>query len=1089
MKEKSHLDVTKARAMAQHVSLYASPTFQTAPEYGKSASANQPTNPVKDKDETPEVESKTPAKSTEGNTQDVKGQTADAATLSNVNNAIYVAHLNGTATAKPPAQPVNAPKSTGTEEIEQEEKHGATEGGEISQGGDGPNATNTHKASADGAEEGSLSLEDIGKIVEYVLAKVEEIRAIIANVVVQEASGGNIGEPAKAEGPDSAIPIANVPATETLEFQGGASLGVLKNTNVKPPPLSQFKVKELDGVVDPYMSANWQREKYDELCIKYGVTPNAIGSVMDKILPPDMPASMKMAANFMYASATGLLDAAWMGVLSGTPGVGIIAGPAFALRDWYNAHSKVPRLENSWADEAILVMEGIRGILDMSNGVVGGIEGVLTLLEYIGAIGAGTLGAVVGTAGTPAGTAAGGATGGGAGITVGGIVQLAVLAVSTKIQEGVILSDAAITLLSLWAAEDARQEGEFGKAEAFGALAQEHVFRTVGDIASLVINAAVEICTIGLAPSTIFKEVAGEVTEKSLKEIFKEIPQNSMTTIMQKATENRADLALLFGPDAGEWWEDWYKVTGTDVMKRKNPLINPGGVEGKGDAAGILQPARQGTLDEFDTSWESLKAEDPDWHQKLLNDILAPEDPTFWQWVSKMMLPSGWIELAMLQGEAGCLALFDLMISMEQSKAEALATTLEGPVQGALNWMIDTIAANVDIEDDLAIINEMLEEQRMGLGILRSGVEQLEASLPVIQDAIDFGPELSLTLNELISSTETLKLTPDDLNLPSIVPDSIINQILNPYNEVVDSLITQLREQAQSLSDAISTQVQQIADIFNEKLERFKLMIAEGSEAEKMFIAAQDMLAKKVADWLHIVAEFTRGNIQVDFSGVANLIRSINARAEEAKHSARWEEFVNHLQTEGQSYVDGWKERHGEEVHLLFYPAMPGEEISAMESAYKLLKNRVANATIDENFTQEQLDTTSQQIEQHYSTAKGQIGKKGKDEVEIFWTELNALASISIPGQESKEPEPEKETPEPEKPEKEKPVKRPTRIHTVVKHNNLWNLAKRYYGDPRKYHIIHKANATKVKDPHWIFPGQELVIPYLDELDDKSTIQ
>lgn len=49
--------------------------------------------------------------------------------------------------------------------------------------------------------------------------------------------------------------------------------------------------------------------------------------------------------------------------------------------------------------------------------------------------------------------------------------------------------------------------------------------------------------------------------------------------------------------------------------------------------------------------------------------------------------------------------------------------------------------------------------------------------------------------------------------------------------------------------------------------------------------------------------------------------------------------------------------------------------------------------------------------------------------------------------------------------------------HEVVKGNTLWVLAERYLGDPFRWPLLYEANRDRIKDPHWIFPGQVLVIP------------
>lgn len=67
---------------------------------------------------------------------------------------------------------------------------------------------------------------------------------------------------------------------------------------------------------------------------------------------------------------------------------------------------------------------------------------------------------------------------------------------------------------------------------------------------------------------------------------------------------------------------------------------------------------------------------------------------------------------------------------------------------------------------------------------------------------------------------------------------------------------------------------------------------------------------------------------------------------------------------------------------------------------------------------------------------------------------------------------------EPTVPEVEKPTTSGVekRTHTVVPGDHLWNLSKHYYSNPFKWRAIHNANQW-IKDPHWIYPKQVLVIP------------
>lgn len=49
-------------------------------------------------------------------------------------------------------------------------------------------------------------------------------------------------------------------------------------------------------------------------------------------------------------------------------------------------------------------------------------------------------------------------------------------------------------------------------------------------------------------------------------------------------------------------------------------------------------------------------------------------------------------------------------------------------------------------------------------------------------------------------------------------------------------------------------------------------------------------------------------------------------------------------------------------------------------------------------------------------------------------------------------------------------------VYTIIRGDNLWNLAARFYGDPLLWPQIWDANRY-IEDAHWIYPGDPLVIP------------
>jgi nucleoid-associated protein YgaU len=85
----------------------------------------------------------------------------------------------------------------------------------------------------------------------------------------------------------------------------------------------------------------------------------------------------------------------------------------------------------------------------------------------------------------------------------------------------------------------------------------------------------------------------------------------------------------------------------------------------------------------------------------------------------------------------------------------------------------------------------------------------------------------------------------------------------------------------------------------------------------------------------------------------------------------------------------------------------------------------------------------------------------------------NIATKTAVPEKEIKLPEPK---PEPKK-EVVKPKAVDGDIYIVKYKDQLTEISKRQYGNFIEWKRIYEANKDKIKNPHLIFPGQELVIP------------
>jgi hypothetical protein len=60
------------------------------------------------------------------------------------------------------------------------------------------------------------------------------------------------------------------------------------------------------------------------------------------------------------------------------------------------------------------------------------------------------------------------------------------------------------------------------------------------------------------------------------------------------------------------------------------------------------------------------------------------------------------------------------------------------------------------------------------------------------------------------------------------------------------------------------------------------------------------------------------------------------------------------------------------------------------------------------------------------------------------------------------------------------------RTHLVRKGDTLWGIAREYTSDPYRWKQLYDLNTATVHDPHWIYPGERLVLPGAAAADDTA---
>jgi len=153
-------------------------------------------------------------------------------------------------------------------------------------------------------------------------------------------------------------------------------------------------------------------------------------------------------------------------------------------------------------------------------------------------------------------------------------------------------------------------------------------------------------------------------------------------------------------------------------------------------------------------------------------------------------------------------------------------------------------------------------------------------------------------------------------------------------------------------------------------------------------------------------------------------------------------------------------------------PSVSSEDIASGTVRFRVTKNWLSENSIDpESIQLHRLNKETNQVETLSTSTVG-------EDESYFYMVSNTpgFSEFIITG--DKTPKTSEQTEETTPPETaEETTTSATSRYTIVPGDCLFCIAGHFYHDPFQWPVIYYANADQIADPHWIFPGQILIIP------------
>ena len=746
-------------------------------------------------------------------------------------------------------------------------------------------------------------------------------------------------------------------AAEATAAHGAAAAGPTSTpgggTVPSPPPLPTRaeaggateapSPRPVDGMVDAYMGFNWSSEAFHTIAHDIGY-PGDVGGVefVDRVLPPDISPEARAAIHVVSGIATGVLDHVIIAEAASHIGVsGDFANSIVSIVKDVGAFVELKDPVGIAVYAAITaglgILDGLEGFVKSTKKKVASLQAAADVLAAVGwalgqslavvsaVLGPEAVGVVEGTISSIAGT-------------VEGInaalefvrvpVQVALIIIDTM-QMGLHVVDHLYT--SARALEE-QARGEGGKAEKYKVMARGAAFKAFQEWFSAVVNTAFAIPLLGQKADAVKRTTFGTAKMVATKGLNVGLRVASLGTVDSSSFPGAGDvLGLMLSEvaDHTDWFHDYALYMGNAMKTDPSDYVADVPVAGVGAAAGMVQAARARTFAWLEVGHQDLLGSDPDWHQQLVNDLIAPEtsldealSPTYW--ILKLLDSVPWLAHWVADSSMEAVA----------SGAETAATWLPRAQPFADYMTLALLSLKENLDEIVGSVDQLIQEQDVSLENLQTLAERFREGLDTIDAMGDqYGP-IGSSIDQVKDTLDGMRVDVGNLGLPSFIPAGLVAPRVELLNGAIDEVIEFVDEQGNLFRERFDTGIEAITKPLEAKVAQFQDAISETGDFRKEL----DQHVAAFKDQVHEAAEAFAswdGKVTIDTSAAAAWLTTLAqaaraAVAEDTEEERSWAEVV--AQT-AQPYVDQWRAQHGDSVKSQYEPEIPQWEIDACRAA------------------------------------------------------------------------------------------------------------------------------------------------------------